>query len=76
MGKGVIGAGDVGRTAPGVGANVLLVPADTSAADATMVINFIIIAFSVYILLRLIRVGIVEPRDDSSSIVGGDGCML
>ena len=43
MGKGVIGAGDVGRTAPGVGANVLLVPADTSAADATMVISFIII---------------------------------
>jgi len=45
VGKGVIGAGvpGVGRTAPGVGANVLFVPADTSAADATMVINFIII---------------------------------
>ena len=52
MGKGVIGAGVVGRIIPGVGANVLLVPADTSAADATMVINFIFIVFEflVYIL--------------------------
>ena len=48
MGKGVIGAGDLGREAPGVGANVLLVPADTSAADATMVINFIIIALVLF----------------------------
>lgn len=43
VGKGVIGAGVPGRSTPGVGANVLFVPAETSAADATMVINFIII---------------------------------
>lgn len=41
----MIGGGALGRSTPGVGANVLLVP-DTSAAEvaaATMVINFIVI---------------------------------
>ena len=47
--------------APGVGANVLLVPADTSAAlvaAATMVINFIMIVCVLFIYL-VNKVGIV-----------------
>ena len=33
MGKGVIGGGALGRTTPGVGANVLFVPKAISCAD-------------------------------------------
>jgi len=45
VGKGVIGAGVVGRTMPGVGANVLFVPADTIAIEAELIRIDVILSF-------------------------------
>jgi len=60
VGKGVIGGGALGRTIPGVGANVLFVPAFTKlavlarvAAVARIAIDFIIFDIDIKISMGL-----------------------